>query len=111
MKFTESKYGSFDVVLALGFLYHLEILSSSMQICLTMRRLILIDTHVALWIAGISWKRGLEAGLSPLRSLSREENLRGSRYREYIQEKLSGQISSTTASLKNDLSVWLTEDH
>jgi len=112
MKITKSKYGSFDVVLALGILYHLDnplrFLSNLSKLC---DGFILIDTHVALrdqTTLGESWK----PHLSELREFRfGNRTYLGRSYREFPSDatQLSKDLS-TTASLKNDQSAWLTED-
>jgi 2-polyprenyl-3-methyl-5-hydroxy-6-metoxy-1,4-benzoquinol methylase len=113
MKVTRRKYGSFEVVLALGFLYHLEdpfkFLANVADLC---DGFVLIDTLVALAdqppAIGDDWKPDLSA--------LREFKVGGKTYsgrwfREFSPgESQAAKDLSPTASLKNDLSVWLTED-
>ena len=114
MKITKSKYGSFDVVLALGFLYYLD---NPFKFLVNMSKLcdgfILIDTHVALvdqpkFLGKEAWR----PDLSPLKEFKfGKKTYWGRLYREYDSDETQlVRDLSTTASLKNDLSVWLTED-
>jgi 2-polyprenyl-3-methyl-5-hydroxy-6-metoxy-1,4-benzoquinol methylase len=113
MRLTGQKYGSFDVVLALGLLYHLndpfKFLANMANLC---DGFILIDTHIAYADQPKSIGNGWRPDLSPLRRLNvGKKTYTGRLYREFAPEtnQLSKDLSPTT-SLKNDLSVWLTED-
>jgi 2-polyprenyl-3-methyl-5-hydroxy-6-metoxy-1,4-benzoquinol methylase len=111
MRVTRKKYGDFDVVLALGLLYHLDdpfrFLANLSGLC---TGFLLLDTHVALRNqpeAG-SWK----PDLSQLKEFTAgNKTYTGRAYREFGPDatQLSKDLSST-ASLKNEHSVWLTED-
>jgi hypothetical protein len=112
MNVTRDAYGPFDVVLALGLLYHLDdpfrFLSQIAQLC---ERFLVLDTLVALEDApqAISdWR----PELSELRDFSADgRRYRGRLYREYEEGADDEERAlSTTASHTNDLSVWLTED-
>ena len=112
MRITKSKYGRFDVVLALGILYHLDnpfrFLANLAKLC---DGFVLLDTHVALGdqeTLGESWK----PHLSELRSFKfQNRTYTGRSYREFEAEatQLTKDLSCT-ASLKNEESAWLTED-
>jgi SAM-dependent methyltransferase len=113
MRVTRKKYGSFDVVLALGLLYHLDnpfrFLANMANLC---DGFILIDTHIALADQPSSIKDGWRPDLSPLREFRvGKKTYTGRMFREF--DPGANQVSkdlSTTASLRNDSSVWLTED-
>jgi 2-polyprenyl-3-methyl-5-hydroxy-6-metoxy-1,4-benzoquinol methylase len=113
IKLTRQKYGSFDVVLALGLLYHLndpfKFLANMANLC---DRFILIDTHIALTDNPKSIGNGWKPDLSPLQQFKvGNKSYTGRMYREFAPE--TNQLSkdlSPTASLRNDLSIWLTED-
>jgi 2-polyprenyl-3-methyl-5-hydroxy-6-metoxy-1,4-benzoquinol methylase len=113
MRVTKKKYGSFDVVLALGLLYHLDnpysFLKNLADLC---NGFILIDTHVALKDQPEALEGGWKPDLSALREFKfGGKTYTGRLYREFDSEatQLSKDLSCT-ASLKNELSVWLTED-
>jgi len=111
MRVTRKKYGDFDVVLALGLLYHLDnpfkFLENLSELC---TGFLLLDTHVALIEQPESgdWKPELSA----LRKFEfSDKTYTGRLYREFNSD--TAQISkdlSPTASLSNEQSVWLTED-
>jgi 2-polyprenyl-3-methyl-5-hydroxy-6-metoxy-1,4-benzoquinol methylase len=113
MRVTRTKYGSFDVVLALGLLYHLDnpfrFLANMADLC---DGFILIDTHIALADQPRSIKGGWRPDLSPLREFKvGRRTYTGRMFREF--DRGANQLSkdlSTTASLRNSSSVWLTED-
>jgi 2-polyprenyl-3-methyl-5-hydroxy-6-metoxy-1,4-benzoquinol methylase len=113
MRLTRQKYGSFDVVLALGLLYHLNdpfrFLANMANLC---NGFILIDTHIACADQPKCIGNGWRPDLSPLRQFKvGKKTYTGRLYREFAPE--TNQLSkdlSTTASLRNDLSIWLTED-
>jgi 2-polyprenyl-3-methyl-5-hydroxy-6-metoxy-1,4-benzoquinol methylase len=109
---TRSRYGSFEIVLALGLLYHLDdplrFLANVSELC---ESFTVIDTLVALehrrqeidgWRPELSGPRSFELG---------GESYEGRLYREYQEgaDRVERELSAT-ASLGNDLSVWLTED-
>lgn len=113
MRLTRKKYGGFDVVLALGLLYHLDnpfkFLANMAQLC---DGFILIDTHIALADQPKAIGDGWRPDLSALRQFKAgKKTYTGRLFREFAPK--SSQLSkdlSPTASLKNDFSVWLTED-
>jgi 2-polyprenyl-3-methyl-5-hydroxy-6-metoxy-1,4-benzoquinol methylase len=113
MKITRQKYGSFDVVLALGLLYHLsnpfKFLANMADLC---DGFILIDTHIAFADQPKSIGNGWKPDLSPLRRFKAgKKTYTGRLYREFAPK--TNQLSkdlSPTASLKNDSSIWLSED-
>src|SRR5713101_3683231 len=71
MRVTRKKYGSFDVVLALGLFYHLEnpfkFLANMANLC---NDFILIDSHIALADQPISIGDGWRPDLSPLQQFN-----------------------------------------
>jgi 2-polyprenyl-3-methyl-5-hydroxy-6-metoxy-1,4-benzoquinol methylase len=112
MNVARERYGSFDLVLALGLLYHLDdpftFLARLADVC---DGLLVLDTLVALedepqtigeWKPELSAVRDFHFG---------EKSYRGRLYREYQEgaDEVERALS-TTASDTNDLSVWLTED-
>jgi 2-polyprenyl-3-methyl-5-hydroxy-6-metoxy-1,4-benzoquinol methylase len=111
MNVTKKKYGTFDVVLALGLLYHLDNPFTFLE---NLSRLstgfLLLDTHVALreQPASGDWK----PDLSPITEFKfRNKTYMGRLYREFDSD--ASQVSkdlSVTASLENEHSAWLTED-
>jgi 2-polyprenyl-3-methyl-5-hydroxy-6-metoxy-1,4-benzoquinol methylase len=112
MNVTRARYGSFDVVLALGLLYHLDdpftFLTQLAGLC---EGFLLLDTLVALEDRSqriTDWN----PELSGMRDFSfRGKNYRGRLYREYQEGADEEERAfSTTASHTNDLSIWLTED-
>jgi 2-polyprenyl-3-methyl-5-hydroxy-6-metoxy-1,4-benzoquinol methylase len=113
MKITGQKYGSFDVVLALGLLYHLsnpfKFLANIANLC---DGFILIDSHIALADRPKSIGDGWTPDLSRLRQFKvGRKTYSGRLFREFSPktDQLSKDLSPT-ASLKNDFSVWLTEN-
>jgi SAM-dependent methyltransferase len=113
MRLTRKKYGSFDVVLALGLLYHLnnpfKFLASMANLC---DGFILIDSHIAFADQPKSIGDGWKPDLSPLRRFQVSKKMYSGRlFREFAPE--TNQLAkdlSPTASLKNNFSIWLTED-
>lgn len=112
MNVTRQRYGSFDVVLALGLLYHLDdpftFLAQVADLC---ERFLVLDTLVALEDAPQTID-GWQPELSDLRDFTHDErNYSGRLYREY--EEGADEVErefSTTASHRNEFSIWLTED-
>jgi len=111
MRVTKKKYGDFDVVLALGLLYHLDnpfkFLENLSELC---TGFLLLDTHVALveqpesgdWKPDLSALRKFEFG---------NKTYTGRLYREFNSDTAqTSKELSPTASLSNEQSVWLTED-
>jgi 2-polyprenyl-3-methyl-5-hydroxy-6-metoxy-1,4-benzoquinol methylase len=111
MRITKKKYGDFDVVLALGLLYHLDnpfkFLENLSELC---TGFLLLDTHVALveqpesgdWKPDLSALRKFEFG---------NKTYTGRLYREFNSDTAqTSKELSPTASLSNEQSVWLTED-
>jgi 2-polyprenyl-3-methyl-5-hydroxy-6-metoxy-1,4-benzoquinol methylase len=113
MRVTRKKYGSFDVVLALGLLYHLDnpfrFLANMADLC---DGFILIDTHIALADQPSLIKGDWRPDLSPPREFRvGEKTYTGRMFREF--DPGANQLSkdlSTTAALRNNFSVWLTEE-
>ena len=109
---TQERYGSFDVVLALGLLYHLDdpftFLGNMSNLCTGFA---VIDSLIAFDEAtesvGADWK----PELSSLREFTyRDTTYVGRLYREFESHatQLEKDLSRMT-SLQNELSVWLTE--
>jgi 2-polyprenyl-3-methyl-5-hydroxy-6-metoxy-1,4-benzoquinol methylase len=113
MAVTRERYDSFDVVLALGLLYHLDdpftFLHHMSALC---DGSLLIDTHVALDVLPQSIGEGWKPELSAPREFTyRGQTYVGRLYREFeIDATQLEKDLSPTASLENELSVWLTED-
>lgn len=112
MNVTRERYGSFDVVLALGLLYHLDdpftFLSHVAELC---DGFLLLDTLVALdnedQLVG-DWRPRLS---SPRDFSFSGKSYRGRLYREYEEGADDVERAfSVTASHTNDMSVWLTEE-
>ena len=112
MRVTRERYGGFDAVLALGLLYHLEdpftFLRNMAGLC---DGFVLIDTLVALEDQPASIAGGWEPELSELRAFEYAgREYAGRLFREFDDGSPQvGKELSTTASLTNDVSVWLTE--
>ncbi|MBO0693237.1 MAG: methyltransferase domain-containing protein, partial [Acidimicrobiaceae bacterium] len=112
MNVTKDRYGSFDVVLALGLLYHLDdpfrFMAQVADLC---DNFLVLDTLVALEDAPQTID-GWQPQLSDLHEVGHSgRRYRGRLYREY--EDGADEVErafSTTASQANDLSLWLTED-
>jgi len=114
MNVTRESSGRFDAVLALGLLYHLDdpytFLGNVAALCTGFA---VIDTHVALEdqperIKGGSWR----PDLSELRTFTFDgRRYEGRLFREFPTGTARDvKDLSPTASLENELSVWLTED-
>jgi SAM-dependent methyltransferase len=113
MKVTRESFGRFDAVLALGLLYHLEdpytFLANMAELC---DGFAVIDTHVALQDQPETIKKGWRPELSEMRRFTfGGRSYEGRLYREFPPGTARDvkDLSSTT-SLENELSVWLTED-
>ena len=112
MKVTRERYGSFDVVLALGLLYHFDdpfsFLANMAELC---DGFMLLDTHVALLDDADAVPAGWDIELSPLRELAfNGKTYSGRLYREFAGDDTTVvKELSVTSSLENELSVWLTE--
>jgi SAM-dependent methyltransferase len=113
MRVTRKKYGAFDVVLALGLLYHLEnpftFLANMATLC---DGFMLLDTHIALADHPAPMKGAWSPDLSPLQEFKAgKKTYTGRLFREFAPATSPvAKDLSTTASLKNDFSVWLTEE-
>jgi 2-polyprenyl-3-methyl-5-hydroxy-6-metoxy-1,4-benzoquinol methylase len=109
---TKERYGSFDVVLALGLLYHLHdpfsFLDNLSELC---DGFVLTDTLIALEDLPESICAGWKPELSPLRDFAyRDRRYAGRLYREFESSASPVQKAlSPTASLDNEHSIWLTE--
>jgi 2-polyprenyl-3-methyl-5-hydroxy-6-metoxy-1,4-benzoquinol methylase len=113
MRVTRGSAGRFDAVLALGLLYHLEdpygFLENLAGLC---DGFVVIDTHVALEDQPETLKGGWRPDLSELRAFTfAGKQYEGRLFREF-PSGTSREVKdlSPTASLDNELSVWLTED-
>jgi len=116
MNVTKSKYGQFDIVLALGILYHLDnpfkFLKNMYGLC---KDFILIDTHVALIDQPKTLRKGrfkFKPQLSSLKEFKFGNKIyTGRLYPEYnprtpdVEKEIN-----FTSSLRNNWSIWLTED-
>jgi 2-polyprenyl-3-methyl-5-hydroxy-6-metoxy-1,4-benzoquinol methylase len=113
MKVTRESSGRFDAVLALGLLYHLDdpytFLANVAGLC---TGFVVIDTHVALEDQPERIKGGWEPDLSELRTFTfGGRQYEGRLFREFPTGTARDlKDLSPTASLENELSVWLTED-
>jgi 2-polyprenyl-3-methyl-5-hydroxy-6-metoxy-1,4-benzoquinol methylase len=113
MKVTPESSGRFDVVLALGLLYHLEnpytFLTNMARLC---DGFAVIDTHIALHDQPESIKGGWRPDLSEMRTFTfGGRSYEGRLFREFpTGTARDAKDLSPTASLENELSVWLTED-
>jgi SAM-dependent methyltransferase len=109
---TEERYGSFDVVLALGLLYHLEDPFTFLAHVATMcTGFLVLDSLIALEESPQEID-GWRPELSPIRDFPfGGMSYRGRLYREFREGADEEERAfSTTASHLNDLSVWLTEE-
>jgi 2-polyprenyl-3-methyl-5-hydroxy-6-metoxy-1,4-benzoquinol methylase len=113
MNVTRRKYGGFDVVLALGLLYHLSdpfrFLKNVAGLC---EGFVLIDTHVALAGRPGVIKGDWKPTLTPLKEFRfAGKTYTGRLYREFADRtsRVAKELSPT-ASLRDDWAVWLTED-
>jgi SAM-dependent methyltransferase len=113
MKVTPESSGRFDVVLALGLLYHLEnpytFLTNMARLC---DGFAVIDTHIALHDQPESIKGGWRPDLSEMRTFTfGGRSYEGRLFREFpTGTARDAKDLSPTTSLENELSVWLTED-
>jgi 2-polyprenyl-3-methyl-5-hydroxy-6-metoxy-1,4-benzoquinol methylase len=113
MNVTHESVGRFDAVLALGLLYHLEdpytFLHNVATLC---DGFAVIDTHVALDDQPESIKEGWRPELSEMRAFTfGGRSYEGRLFREFpTGTSQDAKDLSPTASLENELSVWLTED-
>jgi len=114
MRLTAAAFGRFDVVLALGLLYHLEdpytFLEHLAGLC---DGFVVIDTHVALEdqpeiIKAAPWR----PDLSELKTFTFSGKAYEGRWFREFPPGTARDVKdlSPTASLDNELSVWLTED-
>ena len=112
MTLTRESVGAFDVVLALGLLYHLRdpysFLANVAGLC---DGFVVIDTHIAFEDQPRTIKGNWAPELSDMRTFAfGGHQYEGRLFREFPED--TPQITkdlSPTASLDNDLSVWLTE--
>jgi SAM-dependent methyltransferase len=112
MNVTGATYGTFDVVLALGLLYHLSdpftFLANMTGVC---SGVLILDTHISLKDQPETIKKGWRPELSDLRDFTfRGHTYSGRVYREFDTDTPAIEKDlSSTASLANETSVWLTE--
>ena len=110
---TAETVGRFNAVLVLGLLYHLEdpfvFLRNMASLC---DGFAVIDTHIALEHQPASLKTGWQPELSEMRTFDfGGRSYEGRLFREFPPGTTRDQKDlSPTASLDNDLSVWLTEE-
>jgi hypothetical protein len=113
MDITRDSDGRFDAVLALGLLYHLEnprvFLENMAGLC---DGFAVIDTHVALEDQPEAIKDGWRPELSELRTFRfGSGQYEGRLFRECpVGTSREVKDVSPTASLENEVSVWLTEE-
>jgi 2-polyprenyl-3-methyl-5-hydroxy-6-metoxy-1,4-benzoquinol methylase len=113
MEVTRESAGRFDAVLALGLLYHLEnpatFLANVAGLC---DGFAVIDTHIALEDQPETIKEDWRPELSELRTFNfGSGRYEGRLFREFpVGTSRKVKDVSTTASLENELSVWLTEE-
>jgi 2-polyprenyl-3-methyl-5-hydroxy-6-metoxy-1,4-benzoquinol methylase len=113
MKVTRESSGEFDFVLALGLLYHLEdpytFLANVAGLCTGFA---VIDTHVALENQPQTIKGDWRPELSDMRTfMFGGRRYEGRLFREFpTGTAREVKDLSPTASLENEVSVWLTED-
>jgi SAM-dependent methyltransferase len=113
MVVTREANGPFDAVLALGLLYHLEdpaaFLAQMAGLC---DGFVVIDTHIALADQPEVLKDSWRPELSELRTITLGgRDYEGRLFREFpLGTARNVKDVSATASLDNELSVWLTED-
>ena len=113
MNVTREKYGEFDAVIALGLLYHLDdpftFLDNIAGLC---GGFAVIDTLIALEDQPDSISDGWKPELSELQKFEyRGREYTGRVYREFeTGAPQLGKDLSATASLENEVSVWLTEE-
>lgn len=113
MEVTRESAGRFDAVLALGLLYHLEDPYAFLgQVAGFCDGFVVIDTHVALEDQPETIKKGWRPDLSDMRTFTfGGRPYEGRLFREFPPGTARGvKDLSPTASLENELSVWLTED-
>ena len=113
MHVTRARYGSFDVVLAAGLIYHLRdpftFLENVAGLC---SGFTVIDTLTALEDQPESICEGWRPELSELMDFSHRGRTYGGRlFREFEDHApTTAKELSPTASLDNELSIWLTEE-
>ncbi len=113
MEITRQSAGRFDAVLALGLLYHLDnphaFLENVAGLC---DGFAVIDTHIALEDQPETIKEGWRPDLSDLRTFRfGGRHYEGRLFREFpVGTPREVKDISPTASLENELSVWLTEE-
>jgi 2-polyprenyl-3-methyl-5-hydroxy-6-metoxy-1,4-benzoquinol methylase len=113
MAVTRDRYGSFDAALVLGLLYHLDdpftFLENVSGLC---DGFVLIDTLIALEDQPPTLCEDWKPELSSLQEFThRDRSYAGRLYREFDSGATQlGKELSTTASLRNEQSIWLTEE-
>jgi 2-polyprenyl-3-methyl-5-hydroxy-6-metoxy-1,4-benzoquinol methylase len=113
MAVTREQYGAFDAVLLLGLLYHLDdpftLLENVSRLC---NGFVLIDTLISFEHQPTTLCGDWTPELSSLREFThRDRTYAGRLYREFDSGTTQlGKDLSTTASLRNEQSIWLTEE-
>jgi 2-polyprenyl-3-methyl-5-hydroxy-6-metoxy-1,4-benzoquinol methylase len=110
---TREKYGSFDIALVLGLLYHLEepftLLENVAQMC---DGFVLIDTLISFEDQPDTLCGGWKPELTELQDFTfRGRTYNGRMHREYESSATQvGKDLAATSSLGHEWSMWLTED-
>jgi SAM-dependent methyltransferase len=113
MKVTRESHGRFDVILALGLIYHLDdpytFLSNIARLC---DGFVVIDTHVVLEDQPETIKGDWRPDLSEMRTFTfGRRSYEGRLFREFpIGTERDVKDLSPTASLDNETSIWLSEE-
>jgi 2-polyprenyl-3-methyl-5-hydroxy-6-metoxy-1,4-benzoquinol methylase len=113
LKVNHESHGRFDVILALGLLYHLDdpytFLANVAGLC---DGFVVIDTHIALENQPEMIKGEWRPDLSEMRTLTfAGKSYEGRLFREFpTGTERNVKDLSPTASLENESSVWLTEN-
>jgi 2-polyprenyl-3-methyl-5-hydroxy-6-metoxy-1,4-benzoquinol methylase len=113
MAVTREKYGSFDAVIAMGLIYHLEDPFTFVEnIAALCNGFTLIDTLISFEDQPKVLCGGWRPELSSLREFARRDRVyTGRLYREFDTDATElGKDLSPAASLGNDFSIWLTEE-
>ena len=109
--FTRENYGTFDIVLALGILYHLdEPIKWLRQLAEVTDGLLIIDSHFAPSDdAGLALLDPKLSGLGPIQQIEDEETTYEGRWYEDVSEWLDLE-TQVWSSYSNASSFWLTKD-
>ena len=113
MNVTRRKYGRFDVSLVLGLLYHLDDPFTFLKNMADLtEEFMVLETHVGLPGTPRTLRGGWRPELSGMKRFKRGgRTYEGRTYREF--DRGTSQVFkdlSSTASLKNDLSIWLSDE-